>query len=182
MPRIAKAAAVMAVIGLLTAAGSGCSDSDNGGSSPTKSATKSATKSPTASATAAGGQTVATADNPLGTILVGEDDKTVYLFESDTSIKSTCSGDCAKAWPPVLTDGKPVAGEGAKADLLGTAARGDGGTQVTYNGHPLYYFQDDVQAGDTNGQDSDAFGAKWYVLDASGDKVTKKAEPTGGGY
>jgi predicted lipoprotein with Yx(FWY)xxD motif len=60
-----------------------------------------------------------------------------------------------------------------KANLLGTTTRSDGTTQVTYNGHPLYYYAGDSKAGDMNGQDISQFGAKWYVLDANGDKVEK---------
>jgi predicted lipoprotein with Yx(FWY)xxD motif len=64
--------------------------------------------------------------------------------------------------------------------MLGTTTRSDGKTQVTYNGHPLYLFEADQKPGDATGQNVDAFGAKWYVLSATGDKVTSKG--SGGGY
>ena len=116
----------------------------------------------------------------LGAILVDSKARTVYLFEKDTGPKSTCSGACATEWPPVTTSGKPSAGSGVTASMLGTTTRSDGKTQVTYNGHPLYLFEADQKPGDATGQNVDAFGAKWYVLSATGDKVTAKG--SGGGY
>ena len=107
----------------------------------------------------------------LGTFLVGTNGRTLYLFEKDKTKKSTCSGDCATAWPPLLTTGKPKAAGKAKASLLGTTKRADGKTQVTYKGHPVYYFVQDKKAGDTNGQGVDGFGAEWYVMAPSGKKI-----------
>lgn len=117
---------------------------------------------------------------PLGAILVDSTGRTAYLFEKDTGPKSTCFGACASEWPPVTTNGKPTAGKGVTASMLGTTKRSDGKTQVTYNGHPLYLFEADQKPGDATGQNVDAFGAKWYVLSSAGDKV--KAKGTGGGY
>ena len=117
---------------------------------------------------------------PLGAILVDSKDRTVYLFEKDTGPKSTCSGACATEWPPVTTSGKPSAGKGVTASMLGTTKRSDGTTQVTYNGHPLYLFEADQKPGDATGQNVDAFGARWYVLSPAGDKV--QATGSGGGY
>ena len=71
----------------------------------------------------------------------------------------------------MTTNGDPVAEHGAVASMLGTTMRSDGKTQVTYGGHPLYYFAGDKKAGETNGQDSHAFGAGWYVVGANGKKV-----------
>ena len=116
----------------------------------------------------------------LGSILVDAKGRTVYLFEKDTGPKSTCFGACATEWPPVTTSGKPSPGSGVTASMLGTTTRSDGETQVTYNGHPLYLFEADQKPGDATGQNVDAFGAKWYVLSATGDKVTSKG--SGGGY
>ena len=116
----------------------------------------------------------------LGAILVDSKARTVYLFEKDTGPKSTCSGACATEWPPVTTSGKPSAGSGVTASMLGTTKRSDGKTQVTYNGHPLYLFEADQKPGDATGQNVDAFGARWYVLSPAGDKV--QAKGSGGGY
>ncbi|MFD8687655.1 hypothetical protein [Streptomyces sp. NPDC059651] len=158
-------AAAAATVSLLAAVLGGCSD--DGGSGGSASATP--------SATGAASGTVATASGPLGTILVDGDGRTLYLWEADTASRSTCDGDCAKSWPPVTVTGKPVAGKGVKASLLGTTTRDDGREEITYNGHPLYRYADDTNAGDTNGQGSNGFGAAWYVLDAAGNKITKAA-------
>jgi len=93
---------------------------------------------------------------------------TVYLFVADTGSVSTCYTSCAQIWPPVATSGAPQAGTGATASLLGTSKRTDGKTQVTYAGHPLYYFVNDKKAGDTTGQGVNGFGGLWWVLSPSG--------------
>jgi predicted lipoprotein with Yx(FWY)xxD motif len=107
----------------------------------------------------------------LGKILVDSKGRTLYLFEKDTGTKSTCAGACAAAWPPFTTSGKPKAGAGANASMLGTTMRSDGTREVTYNGHPLYYYAGDQAAGDTNGQGLDQFGAEWYVVSPAGHNV-----------
>jgi predicted lipoprotein with Yx(FWY)xxD motif len=113
---------------------------------------------------------ITTKHDKLGTILAyGPKKLTVYLFEADKSGSSKCSGPCAVAWPPVT--GKPRASGGAAAADLGTITRTGGVTQVTYKGHPLYLFIKDKDDGDTYGQGIDAFGAEWYALGASGNKV-----------
>jgi predicted lipoprotein with Yx(FWY)xxD motif len=103
--------------------------------------------------------------------LVDGQGRTLYLFEADKTSKSTCNGACAKNWPPVTTSGKPKAGHGAKASLLGTTKRSDRTTQVTYRGHPVYRFIGDGKPGQTNGQGINAFGAKWYMMSAAGKKI-----------
>ena len=122
-----------------------------------------------------GSASVSVADSSLGQILVDGNGKTLYLFEADTSTQSTCSGGCAQAWPPVTTKGAPKAAGGASASLLGTTARSDGTTQVTFGGHPLYSFTGDTKPGDTNGEGSTAFGAGWDVLTPTGEKIEKSA-------
>ena len=122
-----------------------------------------------------GGATVAAHGGSLGTILVDGQGRTLYLFEKDTNGRSHCSGACAQAWPPVTTNGAPNAAGGASASLLGTTARSDGTTQVTYSGHPLYSFISDTKPGDTNGEGSTAFGAGWDVLTPTGEKIEKSA-------
>lgn len=126
----------------------------------------------------------------LGTILVDSQGRTLYLFAKDSGTKSACSGACATAWPPLRDSGKPTAGTGLNASLLGTAPRSDGNPQVTYNGHPLYTFVMDQKPGDANGQGSTAFGGSWFTLNTAGNQVTAAAQPTtttsgssgGGGY
>ncbi|MET9895655.1 hypothetical protein ABZZ47_36765 [Streptomyces sp. NPDC006465] len=127
--------------------------------------------------------TVSTTSGPLGKILVNSKGHTLYLFQSDKTNKSTCNGDCAKAWPPLKAHGKPTAGGGVNSKLLSTITRSDGAKQVTYKGHPLYTFADDTKAGQTNGQGLDAFGAKWYVLGTDGKEITKTSSSShSGGY
>lgn len=106
-----------------------------------------------------------------GSALVGSQGRTLYLFEADSSGRSACSGACASAWPPDIVTGMPHAGSGAQQALLGTIKRPDGSMQVTYNGHPLYYFSGDGGAGSAKGQGVKAFGADWYVVNAGGSKI-----------
>jgi predicted lipoprotein with Yx(FWY)xxD motif len=111
--------------------------------------------------------------SPLGQILVDGSGKTLYVFGSDKSSDSTCYDACAQVWPPLLASGAVQAGRGVNSALLGSTTRKDGSKEVTYNGHPLYYFASDKQAGDTTGQALSSFGAEWYALSASGDTVSQ---------
>jgi predicted lipoprotein with Yx(FWY)xxD motif len=110
----------------------------------------------------------------LGTILAAGSKKlTVYMFEGDKSASSSCTGACASVWPPVTTSGAPTSSGAASSSDLGTITRSDGTTQVTYKGHPLYFFARDKDSGDAYGQGVKGFGADWYVLSPSGSKVDK---------
>jgi predicted lipoprotein with Yx(FWY)xxD motif len=125
-------------------------------------------------ATSSGAAMAAVVDlrsSKLGQTLVDGQGRTLYLFEADTAGKSNCNGACTSAWPPYLSNGTPAAGTGLAGALLGTSIRGDGGTQVTYHGHPLYYYAGDDRPGDVAGQGLDQFGARWYVLASSGNKL-----------
>jgi predicted lipoprotein with Yx(FWY)xxD motif len=101
-------------------------------------------------------------------MLADAEGRTLYLWEADQGDQSACDGACAEAWPPLTADGKPAAGEGVQADLLGTSKRADGTLGVTYAGHPLYYFAGDQAAGQANGKGSDGFGAKWWPVSPDG--------------
>jgi predicted lipoprotein with Yx(FWY)xxD motif len=144
-----------------------------GGTTPSATApSPSLAASPSPSASA---ETIKVAtDAKLGQILVDEEGKTLYLFVADKGTASTCCTSCATIWPPVLTNGAPQAEGGAKASLLGTTTRTDGKVEVTYAGHPLYYFIQDKKAGDTTGQGVNGFGALWWVLSPSGAAITTK--------
>jgi predicted lipoprotein with Yx(FWY)xxD motif len=165
-----------------TAAAAGCSSSGTS-STPQSAATSAAATNPASSSAAAApasssssstaATVIKTGTSSLGTILTDSAGRSLYLFESDSSTKSTCSGACAQAWPPLTTTSTPIAAHGVTADLLGTIKRDDGTLQVTYAGHPLYYFAGDTQAGDINGEGSQAFGAAWDLLDPSGKKIVK---------
>jgi predicted lipoprotein with Yx(FWY)xxD motif len=113
----------------------------------------------------------------LGLILVNSKRHTLYMFAKDKNGKSSCNGSCAKFWPPSLQVGKPTAGSGLKASLLGTIRRSNGSRQLTYNKHPLYTFTLDKKAGQTNGEGTLAFGAKWYAVSAKGTAVVKASPP-----
>ncbi|MBV8928437.1 MAG: hypothetical protein JO152_04860 [Mycobacteriaceae bacterium] len=108
----------------------------------------------------------------LGTFLTDGQGLTLYLFAKDTTSTSTCNGACIDMWAPLTTTGAPVAGPGVIASMLATSPRADGGTQVTYHGHPLYYYVGDTSPGNTTGQAVNSFGAPWYVVAAdSGDPI-----------
>ena len=164
------AAASAAIV--LVAAGCGKSSS-----SKSSSASPPTTNPPTAAApattAAAGGVTVAVKSSKLGRILVDANDHTLYLFERDKGTTSSCYGACVGGWPPYTTSGVPQAGSGATASFLATTKRTDGTSQVTYKGHPLYYFVGDTKPGDVTGEGVNAFGAKWYVLAPSAAKIDK---------
>jgi predicted lipoprotein with Yx(FWY)xxD motif len=118
---------------------------------------------------AATGTLIGVGSTRLGQILVDASGRTLYLFAADTGTQSTCnSSACVQYWPPVLTNGTPRASSGVTASLLGTVARQDGSTEVTYAGHPLYYFVSDKKAGDVTGQGINGFGGPWYVVSPSG--------------
>lgn len=116
-----------------------------------------------------GPATVMVTDNAeLGAILTDDQGMTLYLFTNDTPGTSNCYNQCAINWPPLLTSGDPIAGDGADAGLLGTTERTDGTVQVTYNGWPLYYWINDTGTGDTTGQ---GVGEVWYVLSPQGEMI-----------
>jgi predicted lipoprotein with Yx(FWY)xxD motif len=133
---------------------------------------------------AAASGTVNLRTTPFGKVLVSANGHALYLFRRDTTPASTCYGTCATDWPPLLTKGaKPRAGSGVSGKLLGTTRRKDGRLQVTYRGHPLYWFFLDRRAGQTKGQGQDFFGGRWYVVNARGLAVVKKPAATPGyGY
>ena len=122
-------------------------------------------------------RTVSLSKTKLGQILVSSKGHTLYMFAKDKNGKSSCSGSCAKFWPPYLQHGKATAGSGVKASLLGTTRRSNGSMQVTYNKHPLYSFALDKKAGQTNGEANVAFGGKWYAVSAKGTAVVKAPTP-----
>jgi predicted lipoprotein with Yx(FWY)xxD motif len=134
---------------------------------------RSASSDPTAKTTAVRrGVTVETKHGTIGTILAaGPKLLTVYLREGEKGNRSACHGACAKAWSPVRTTGRPVAVGGVASAVLGTISRPDGTKQVTYRGHPLYYFAGDRGSGDWYGQGLKAFGAHWYVVTPVGYKI-----------
>jgi predicted lipoprotein with Yx(FWY)xxD motif len=112
-------------------------------------------------------------DPVLGDILVDGNGMTLYMFTKDEPNKVNCAGDCLAAWPPLLADGAVTAGAGVDASLLGEAALPDGSMIVTYNQMPLYYWVNDINPGDTTGQDVNKV---WHVVSPAGDPIGMEAE------
>jgi predicted lipoprotein with Yx(FWY)xxD motif len=155
--------AVLVVAAVAAIAIAGCGGSSTSATSSDHSA---------GAAAQGGGQAaVSTRHTSLGTVLVDSRGRTLYLFENDKGMTSTCNGGCAQAWPPLTTGTKATASGSAQAAKLGTSKRSDGTLMVTYGGHPLYTYSGDTRPGDTNGQGLDQFGAEWYVLAPSGKKI-----------
>jgi predicted lipoprotein with Yx(FWY)xxD motif len=117
--------------------------------------------------------TISLKSTAVGKVLVGANGRTLYLFTADKGKKSVCYGQCATYWPPLIAS-KPTAGTGLNASMLGTTIRKDGKLQVTYNGHPLYFFLLDKKSGDVKGQGYVHFGGSWWVVSAAGAKNTAK--------
>jgi predicted lipoprotein with Yx(FWY)xxD motif len=120
----------------------------------------------------------------LGSYLTDSRGHALYLWVADTSGTSTCAGACAATWPPLTVTGTPKAGSGVDAAKLGTVARSDGTTQVTYDKHPLYVYTSDTKSGDLNGQGSTGFGAAWWLVSPDGSAITTTVDngPPMGGY
>jgi predicted lipoprotein with Yx(FWY)xxD motif len=105
-----------------------------------------------------------------GQILVNGKGKALYLFTKESGPESACYGDCATAWPPYLTSGKPVAGKGLKAKWIATTPRDDGTRQVSYRGHPLYFYEHDTPSLILC-QDVFEFGGLWLLVNGRGNAV-----------
>jgi predicted lipoprotein with Yx(FWY)xxD motif len=152
----------VAAAALIAAACSSGGSSGNGGAPPAT----------TSSSPAAAHTVVTTKAGSAGTFLTDGSGRALYLWVADSSNKSACSGACASAWPPLTGTAAPSVTGGAKVADLGMITRSDGTKQVTYASHPLYYYVGDTGPGQTNGQGSDGFGAKWWLVAPSGAQIT----------
>jgi len=160
--------AILAICGAaLVAAGCG---GDAESTAATVDATDVGSTETTASISARPGKVVKAVRSTYGMVIADRRGEAFYLFGKDKR-KSRCYGACARAWPPVITKGRPRAGKGVKARLLGTTRRKNGKLQVTYGGHPLYYYVDDAP-GRILCQNVSEFGGLWLVVKPSGDPVT----------
>jgi len=130
--------------------------------------------SPSLSSTAEVELVVAQSD--LGEILTDADGRTLYAFTNDVDGQSVCNDDCATNWPPLTIDENEEvsAAAGVSATWIGSITRDDGSAQVTYSGHPLYYFAADAAPGDTAGQ---GVGGVWFVLGADGELIGAPEPP-----
>jgi predicted lipoprotein with Yx(FWY)xxD motif len=149
----------------------GCGASSSAGTSST-------------SAAPTGPVTIKTVTGRDGTYLTDSSGRVLYMWLGDDPGKSNCTSGCAVAWPPLVTGTAPQAAGGAQSASLGTTTRSDGRKQVTYKGHPLYYFEVDTGPGTTKGQGSGSFGNRWWLVAPSGAAITVNgnsnvAPPTG---
>jgi predicted lipoprotein with Yx(FWY)xxD motif len=120
----------------------------------------------------AAGSAISVKQTSLGPTLVDANGRTLYLFEADKANVSKLSAAGQAIWPPFTARTAPRALGGAIAGRIGTIAHPGGAAQITYNGHPLYYYVADHSPGQTRGQGLNQFGALWYVLSANGSAVT----------
>jgi predicted lipoprotein with Yx(FWY)xxD motif len=135
------------------------------GTSPSPSKATTPTPSPTPTTTP--GTVVTTADSEFGEILFDGEGQAIYLFDKEETSEAECYDACADEWPPVLTKGNPVADGTVASNRLGTTMRTDGSTQVTYAGHPLYYYAHEG-ADEVKCHNVDEFGGLWLVVTPSG--------------
>ena len=169
------AAGAVAASLVLTAA-TGCGKDKDSGSPPTAKPVATATttssttpEQPPVQAKRTGSK-VTLHKSDYGTILADGRGLALYLFTHDTK-KSRCYGQCAAAWPPLLTKGVPRAVGKVQQSLLGTVKRSDGKRQVTYKGHPVYYYVGDKKPGQVLCQAVLEYGGYWYVVDRKGDAI-----------
>jgi predicted lipoprotein with Yx(FWY)xxD motif len=159
------------VVGAIAAFAAAC----GGGSSPSSATAPSPASSAAAAAPAAGSAvSVSTHNGAYGTYLSDGAGHTLYMFEPDKNGSSTCYGSCAKFWPPLTSSSAARAAAGLQQSKLGTTKRTDGATQITYAGHPLYYFAEDKSVGDAKGEGLNLSGGEWYLLSSSGASITSK--------
>jgi predicted lipoprotein with Yx(FWY)xxD motif len=169
--RTPGAIALVGVALFVAACGSSnSSNSNNEKSASSGSATQSSSSSSSGTAKAL---KLMTASGSAGTYLTDGSGRALYLWVADGKGSSSCMGACAQAWPPLLDRSKPSVTGNAKASDLSLAKRPGGQEQVTYKGHPLYYYIGDTSAGKTTGQGSDGFGAKWWLVAPTGAAITK---------
>jgi len=156
---------VVAVAVLLALAG--CGDDDDGADA-SPAAPAASTQAPAGEAAKAReGTRIVLRGSEYGTMLFGPNRQAIYIFQNDSRGKSVCYGECARAWPPVFTRGRPRAGRGVRKSLLGTIRRRNGRRQVTYAGKPLYYYVNEGP-GEVRCHNVDLNGGLWWVVGPDG--------------
>ena len=177
---IRRAISIVAIAVFAIAAGCGEDDGDQANAAPAATATATATTSPAAEAEPAAakpaaarpkkrtGTRIKVAPSQFGDMLYDTRGQAIYLFDREKTKRSECYGDCAAAWPPVLTKGRPRAIKGTRRSLLGTTKRRDGTTQVTYKGHPLYFYAHEGP-NQVLCHNVREFGGLWLVVKPNGD-------------
>jgi predicted lipoprotein with Yx(FWY)xxD motif len=153
------------LIALLAVAG--CGD-DEGSGAARRSATEAAATTP--DRTVRDGTRVVLARSPFGRMLFNSRKQAIYIFQRDRRNRSNCYGECARAWPPVFTTGRPRAGRGVERSLLGTTRRRGGRLQVTYGGKPLYYYVNEGP-GEVKCHNVNLNGGFWWAVGADGERL-----------
>jgi predicted lipoprotein with Yx(FWY)xxD motif len=173
-PRRLRAAAIACALALATAACGESAAVDETAEQPASSSTTTAPPPSTETGTtssssppAAPGTTVTTADSEFGVMLFDDRNQAIYLFDAEVDDTPACYDECAADWPPVLTDGDPQAAGAVQGNLLGTTQRSDGTIQVTYGGHPLYFYAHEGP-GQVLCHDVDEYGGTWLVVTPEG--------------
>ena len=169
-------------VGALAAAGCGGDDSDNGGTSVAAGSNSAPNGTgagwPSGNSALAGqteraalGVTIKAAGSQFGKVLFSKSGRAIYYFDKETTSKPECYGACARAWPPVLTKGRPQAAGSVRQGLLGTKKRSNGKKQVTYGGHPLYFYISDPK-NDVLCHNVEEFGGLWLAVKPNGNPVS----------
>jgi predicted lipoprotein with Yx(FWY)xxD motif len=123
------------------------------------------------------GASISVEQTSIGKAITDAQGRTLYLFAADKPNLSTLSAAGRAFWPPFTSTSRPSAAGGALAGKIGVVSNAAGTSQVTYNGHPLYYFVGDRKPGQITGQGLNQFGARWYVLSPAGGAITAAPRP-----
>lgn len=159
-----------AVVAVVCGVGWVVFNSQGSDSSVNESTSSQSSQEPVSDEASTSGTVVTTGDSEFGEILFDDNNQAIYIWEVEESEQPLCYDDCADAWPPVLTSAEPQANGGVDEELLGTTNRRDGSTQVTYNGHPLYYYAHEGP-GEVRCHNVSTHGGLWWVIKPNGDRV-----------
>lgn len=110
---------------------------------------------------------IAVGASRYGPVLFDGTGRAIYTFGAERTTTPACYDDCARAWPPVLTTGRPIAAVGVHQGMLGLTKRADGTTQVTYGGQPLYFYVHDGRH-QVLCHNVVEFGGRWLAISATG--------------
>jgi predicted lipoprotein with Yx(FWY)xxD motif len=163
-----KSIALLLLVGVLAVPGCGDGDDDAPASGGSKEA---AMKKDEAVTENGKGTTITLGDSEFGSMVFDSNKQAIYVFENDRNGDTVCYGECAEAWPPVVTTGKPKAGKGVDPSLLGTVKRRDGKLQVTYAGKPLYFYAHE-RPGEVKCHNVNLNGGFWWVVGADGHRLS----------
>lgn len=175
MPNPIPPAATVLVLALVASSCGSSTTRDAAGPEPRPGASRTPAVSPTPTPSSSSsapkpGTVVTTGPSDFGPMLFDAQHQAIYIWESEESDRPECYGGCAEAWPPVLTDGTPVARGRIDESLLGTTKRRDNTTQVTYNGRPLYFYAHEGP-GEVKCHNISTHGGLWWVIQPDGERA-----------